>query len=237
MTLQAIQSQTKGAASSGMMHLVGLFEELQSDRQNALRFQVKELLLKFPVAARNNRQLDVSKFNILSICGLGPDEVQHSSILAWLLDENASHGKGSAFFAALASIIGLKLNDAPKGYSVYAEFAGFESITDIVVYKTGDFYISIENKINACEGDDQLNREYRDREAYANSLNISNERRIAVFLTPDGRPPVTGNPKKWVSLSYPQIASAFNSIPYPESLQKLRFFVEDWTASIRGYPQ
>jgi hypothetical protein len=220
---------------AGMMKIIGLFEGLQASRHTALRAQVRELLIAFPKLARERKPRFVPDFNIMQLCGLGPDEVQHSSILAWLLDENAGHAHGSMFFKALASLIGLRLDGEAEGYSVYAEFAGFESITDIVIYKTGDFFVSIENKINAGEGSDQLNREYRDREAYAESLNIPADRRIAVFLTPDGRKPITGNPKNWVRLSYPQIASAFDSLPYSETSQKLRFFVGDWAGSIKNY--
>lgn len=220
---------------TGMTTIIGLFEGLQASRHTSLRTQVRELLMAFPTLARERKPRFFPNFNILQLCGLGPDEVQHSSILAWLLDEKASHAHGGMFFNAFASIIGLKLDGEAEGYSVYAEFAGFESITDIVIYKQSDFYVSIENKINAGEGSDQLNREYRDREAYADSLNIPTDRRIAVFLTPDGRQPITGHPKNWVRLSYPQIASAFNSVPYSETSQKLRFLVEDWTASINNY--
>jgi hypothetical protein len=218
-----------------MTTIIGLFEDLQASRHMAFRAQVREFLMAFPKLARERKPRFFPNFNSLHLCGLGPDEVQHSSILAWLLDENAGHAHGSMFFKAFASIIGLKLDGEAEGYSVYPEFAGFESITDIVIYKPGNFYVSIENKIKAGEGSDQLNREYRDREAYAESLNIPTDRRIAVFLTPDGRQPITGNPKNWVRLSYSQIASAFNSVPYRGTSQKLRFFVEDWTASINNY--
>ena len=218
-----------------MKTIIGLFEGLQARRHAALRAEVRELLTTFPRLARERRPRFISSFNSLQLCGLGPDEVQHSSILAWLIDENANHAHGSMFFKAFASIIGLKLDGEAAGYSVYPEFAGFESITYIVIFKAGDFYISLENKIKAGEGWEQLNREYRDCAAYAESLNIPTDRRIVVFLTPDGRQPITGNPKKWVRLSYPQIASAFNSVPYRETSQKLRFFVEDWTASIKNY--
>ena len=218
-----------------MTTTIGLFEGLQASRHTIMRTQVRELLTAFPRLVRERKPRFFPNFNLLQLCGLGPDEVQHSFILAWLLDEDAGHAHGSLFFKAFASIIGLELDGEAEGYSVYPEFAGFESITDIVIYKPRNFYVSIENKINAGEGSDQLNREYRDREAYADSLNIPTDRRIAVFLTPDGRQPITGNPKKWVQLSYLQIASAFNSVPYKETSQKLRFFVEDWIASIKNY--
>jgi hypothetical protein len=232
MSPNTMQGQKQESSLIGLTTIIGLFEELQLGRQKLLRAQVKELLTNFPAVVQKSRALVAPQFNIVKMCGLGPDEVQHSFILAWLFNETASHGHGSKFFAAFASVIGLKLNDAAEGYSVYTEFHGFKSITDIVIYKASDFYVSVENKINAIEGHNQLNREYYDLERYANSLNIPADRRFAVFLTPDDRPPVTGDPKKWVTLSYAKIDAAFSAIPYKESSQKLRCFVEDWIASI-----
>lgn len=225
----------KGVTSLAQMRmLIGLFEELHSKQRRALMEQARGLLTSFPAVVRKNRIKYISSFNIVEMCGLGSDEVRHSSILAWLLDENGNHAHGSMFLKAMAPIIGLELHGDTEDYTVTAEFPGFESITDIVIYKTGDFFISIENKINANEGLDQLNREYRDRERYADSLDIPAHRRIAVFLTPDGRKPTTGNPQKWCCLSYFQIATVFNSVSFKDPSQKLPLFIEDWVASINN---
>ena len=217
-----------------MTALISLFEELQSNRRLGLQEQVEKLLTTFPIIARQSRTDFNPKFNMMELCGLSTDEVRHSAILAWLLDENGSHAHGSLFLNAFAPTIGLELTSDTVGYIVSAEFSGFESITDVVIYKAGDFFISIENKINAEEGRDQLNREYRDREKYSNSLNVPINRRIAVFLTPDGRQPKTGDPLIWRQLSYARIAEAFKVINYQETATKLRFFVEDWLASIKN---
>ena len=224
----------RSSAIQEMTTLISLVEDLRSNRRLELQEQVKKLLETFPAAARKSRVLFKPNFNMMKLCGLGADEVRHSAILAWLLDENASHAHGNLFLEAFSSVVGLELENETAGYVVSAEFPGFESITDIVVYRTSDFFISIENKINAKEGGDQLNREYRDRERYADSLNIPPNRRVSVFLTPDGRQPKTGNPHSWCQLSYSRMAEAFRTISYQNTGQKLRFFVEDWFASIKN---
>ena len=215
-----------------MLGLISSVEHRQALRRESSRQQVLALLQSFPRVRREYVTSSPPSFNLLELCGVGADERRHSAILAWLLDDTATHAQGNRFFKAFANLCGLELSKH-GAYTVRAEFPGYESIADIVIFRPGDFFISIENKLEAGEGKDQLNREHRDLQRYAEPLSIPGHRRIAIFLTPDGRKPQTGDPHRWLRLSYPQLASAFRNVAAQTGPQKLSWFVTDWIASIQ----
>jgi PD-(D/E)XK nuclease superfamily len=217
-----------------MAALISAVEALQAEKRQSLQAQVLDLLESFPRLHREHLTASPPCFNLLDLCGVGTDERRHTAILAWLLDENASHAQGTRFFKAFAALCGLEPVFPSADYAVRAEFPGFESITDIILFRAGDFFISIENKLLAAEGDDQLNREHRDLGRYAHSLGVPKSRRIAVFLTPQGREPQTGNPRQWCRLSYTRLAAAFRTAAAQSTSHKLTCFVADWLSSLEN---
>jgi len=166
-------------------------------------------------------------FNVLDVTGVGADEVQHSSIIAWLLAPYESHGCGTLFLEQFLSAAGIALPGSDlSGCRVRTEFVGHEAIIDILVYRPNDFVIYIENKTFAAEQPQQVDREYRDMILLADVVRVSLDRAFAVFLTPSGRPPVSGDPKRWRTISYRQLARQFEGIQ-PNLGGKVGFFVED----------
>jgi len=102
-------------------------------------------------------------FNALWLFGIDRDEVKQSSFLAWLLNADASHGQGDVFLRAIIDACGLDIPLADtRRYRVETEFTGAESRIDVVVYRVGSFVIYLENKVDAPEQPDQVDREFRD---------------------------------------------------------------------------
>lgn len=66
-------------------------------------------------------------------------------------------------------------------------------------------------------------------------LRIPHERQFAVFLTPDGRELVTGDPTCWQTLSYQQLGVLFEQLVPQITSDKVRFTLEDWLVVISDF--
>ena len=166
-------------------------------------------------------------FNTLSLLRVENAEEVHSGFLAWLLDATESHGCGTLFADAFVGLCGLS-PDLSDRYRVRTEFAGLESIIDVLVARDRDFLLFIENKVWSTEGVDQLAREYRDMSRLGDALRVPNDRRVAVFLTPAGLPPATAAGTPWRTLSYRDLAVAFTPLLAQVTIPKTRLIIEDW---------
>lgn len=168
-------------------------------------------------------------FNILAVLGFGADETRHTQALAWLLAEDQTHGHGNLFFRACAAALALPLEtELLTDYDVRAEFAGQEAVTDIVIYRRCGFVLAIENKVHAAEGRQQIAREQRDMDRLAEALRVPRDKCFGVFLTPDGRPPLTApEDRQWRSISHGELADAILAVRGEVRDAKLAAFVED----------
>lgn len=148
-------------------------------------------------ALENRLKREVNFFDIL---GVSETEIRHSNMLAWLLDPNQNHGLGSFMLKQLYDEIAD--NDAVrpdfKKFKVYREW---KNIDLLLVSETVKVVICIENKINAVESPDQLEkyhniieREYPGYKTYYR------------FLTLDGHE--SSQPDVWQSLDYEFIIKA-----------------------------
>lgn len=173
-------------------------------------------------------------FNTLSLLRVEDAEEVHSGFLAWLLDATESHGCGTLFGETFVRLIGLAV-DLQDRYRVRTEFAGLESIIDVLVAREHDFLIYVENKVWSTEGIDQLAREYRDMSRLGGSLRVPDDRRVAVFLTPSGLSPTTAAGTPWRTLSYRGLAEAFAPLLPDVKIIKTRLFIEDWLSIIGSW--
>ncbi len=172
-------------------------------------------------------------FNLFSVFGIQADEVIHSAFLAWLFDAQAGHGQGKAFLEGFLSACQLDRSvELPDSYRVQTEFPGCESIVDVLVFRVGVFLIYLENKIHAAEGEDQIDREFRDMRRYGRALHVPETRQYAVFLTPDGRGPTSGDPSGWISVSYGSVAAQWQKLLPQIQHEKLRAPLQDWIETI-----
>lgn len=173
-------------------------------------------------------------FNTLSLLRVENAEEVHSGFLAWLLDANESHGCGALFAETLIGLICLSV-DLRDRYRVRTEFAGLESIIDVLVARDRDFLLYIENKVWSTEGIDQLAREYRDMCRVGQALRVPESKRVAVFLTPAGLPPTTADGTPWRTLAYRDLAAAFTPLLPQVTIPKTRLVIEDWLSIIGSW--
>jgi hypothetical protein len=223
-------------------HLPSAIDRMQLfiDEFRALRLAAQEMRLTTMAGflalfaeldqRQRTRQVD---FNLFSLFEVETDEVRHSRFLAWLLDAGSGHGQGNLFLQAFAEACRLNIPpDALGRYHVRTEFSGAEAIIDILVCKAEAFLIYLENKVLASEGYDQLNRELRDMRRLGRSLQVPRARQFAIFLTPDGRAPVSGDVMHWQSISYSQLARAFEKVLPAIASAKVRDVVKDWVETV-----
>ena len=175
-------------------------------------------------------------FNVFDLLKVTTNEVCHSGVLAWLLDAESGHGQGDLFIQTFAEL--LRLNLPPRAfarYQVRTELARAESIIDVSVFQRGAFLIYLENKILAAEGIQQLEREFRDMRRLGATLHVPTDRQFAIFLTPDGRPPVSGSATRWRTVSYPEIAGAFQALLPAISSTRVKVILRDWIRTVSTF--
>lgn len=116
-------------------------------------------------SARQRHEPDESC--LLELVGLDRDEIAHSKLLAWLLDETAAHGLGERLLVELLRE-GHLLDGFPGGaFRVRREAWGSSYRADILI--DGDrFVVAIENKIDAPLQPQQLHRMLKDTRLMAN---------------------------------------------------------------------
>ncbi len=138
--------------------------------------------------ARQQRVLTTPNLSVLKVFGLRYRELRHSDALAWFLRENSEHEQGDLFLRAFLKQLSVKIPENIK-YTVDRER---HNNIDISAYAAGVFAIFIENKIRGREEEeDQFERLVESLNTFSKNNGIPEDARIAVFLTDDGRPPVT----------------------------------------------
>lgn len=144
---------------------------------------------------------------------LGTDEVRNSTILAWLINPRGDHGLGDIFLCTLLKELQrLNSNFAPNSFGSWLN-VNTESCPENdqsnrvdVELNAANFYLIIEVKINATEGERQMERYGEIAEKQA-----GNRPWAMVFLTKRGSKPTTAGiyESKVIPLSWEKIASIF----------------------------
>ncbi len=215
-----------------MVAFLGDFRALREKRRGVRLVAMKTFLHEFEEIHRRVWRTRVD-FNVFSLLGVRTDEASHSRVLAWLLDAESGHGQGDLFTQAFVDLCGLDIPAAElERYAVRTEFVGQEAIIDVMVSRRGAFLVYVENKVYAPEGPQQVDREYRDMQRHGAALGVPPARQYAIFLTPYGRAPVSGDAARWKTLSYGQLAAAFAAALPSVSSDRVRLVVEDWVKTI-----
>jgi hypothetical protein len=159
---------------------------------------------------RHSQRRLASRFNLFKALGVERREVQtHSAFLAELFRPNGAHGQGTLFLDKFLQYCskGDELNRFPRiqstdaaSWEVECEKSVPEGQLDIVVQSPeSKFLMVIENKIDAAEQKDQIGR-------YQGWLSRRREyprdRRVLIYLTPDGRRANTASNEDYFRLSY-----------------------------------
>ncbi len=152
------------------------------------------------------------RLNIWEGVDIGRSELKHCSFLTWLLDPWASHYQKKTFLTCFFKY--LRLND-------FIPFLNNDNIrvskedlttdlgrTDIKILSK-DFIVIIEAKIDAGEQDSQIDRYREIMEINRTSLGIPYEFCKIIFLTSEGRNPVSGEAE--ISISWRDIANICNN--------------------------
>jgi len=147
--------------------------------------------------------------NFLAVLGRNRLELDHSNMLAWLLDPCMRHGLGTAF---LRRFLGANCQDADVTESEMALCtiqreapAKGGGRIDLLLRGPG-FTVVVENKIDSPEAPGQCHYYY---EAFAGEPGVH-----FAFLTPAGREPTTAAEdeiKSWVAISYSDIAELLDA--------------------------
>ena len=178
------------------------------------------------------------KVNLFDVLRVSRTEIRHSNFLAWLLDPNANHFLGDKFLRVFFTEI-LKMNNssALETCKILSEdFSDFvvkreEAHIDILAYSRSlKIVLCIENKIDASEHDNQLQRYYN----YIKSK-FNEYKPYCVFLSPDGADVSKESDKEfWLSMSYKVIDAAVATLKdSEETTDDVRFILNQYYDILR----
>lgn len=218
-------------------------DKITKDEENALR----EFL-------QDEKCLDaLSKWvkdpNVFEILGITRTEIRHSKMLAWLLDPSGNHGfgnkvlKGFINYWADQGCCGFegyeKSNTTDLGFYL-KDFADAIVITEmpitdkgridlIVVSEEDKFVLTIENKTDSGEHDDQLSRyrEYVDK-------TYDDYGKAYLYLTPNEED--SSNPDEWQWMGYGSVLDIIEDAKERTGLSvKNEVIVNDYIDCLRRY--
>lgn len=149
-------------------------------------FKAVSQIVQQAKVAKEESRLRGEQFNIFKVCGIDHYELQHSAIIAELLNPHGSHGQGCLYLKQFMETYGSSINISTmdeKNIHVRREewTSDYDGRMDIYVeYDTRPFLI-IENKLYASDQSIQLKRYDRDaQQREAREYEI-------VYLTLDGK--------------------------------------------------
>jgi hypothetical protein len=135
------------------------------------------------IAARASRAKTTPHLDVLRIFGLEARELCHSRALSWFVREDAEHEQGARFANAMLGLVNLP----PVSNSNYHVLLEKPDRVDVAIYAVREFAIFIENKVYAKEQETQFGRLIDSLKAFSGARGIPPGRRVAVFLTNNGR--------------------------------------------------
>ena len=184
-------------------------------------------------ALKDERRRAGSRFNVAEAFGVDRNELAHSRFIAYLLDPTERHDLGIYFLTSFLDFLGLKFDSASwQGAWVKTEaWLDSDSRIDIYIRLGNGQIILIENKVGALEDHCQI-------ACYQDWLQCQDAPAVfphqLVFLTPEGRPPVsTRRPEEVICLSYLQLADWIFSSHQVIEAQRLRIILEQYAEICR----
>jgi hypothetical protein len=216
-----------------------LTPECPNSFQEADQKALEELLLGNDDLEHLERLLD--KFNIFEAVGAVHQELRHSDFLAYLLDPQGNHGLRDIFAKRFIQRVLTSSPDNPAGLTaIDLEVMDFDRLEierewqnmDIrLLDRMNSLVVAIENKIDACEGPEQLC-------TYWATLckHHPNDRKIAIYLTPDGDEP--RSEKRFIPFSYTRIAELLEQLTRSRASAldaDVRTLIEHYTQMLRRH--
>lgn len=185
------------------------FKEIQEQSLFVDSIALERFFHNFNIAAEPIRAAKKQGFtlNVWKAAGLGTKEVRNSPVLKWFLDCRGDHGQGNAILLMLLKLLPTRFHQyQPDNYSAIDEccpLGNLENRVDIEI-DADEFLLFIEIKINATEGQDQLQRYIDIAQAKA-----KNRDWLVVYLTRDGTLPesyLNHDSKNLVGMSWSTIS-------------------------------
>ena len=166
----------------------------------------------------------VMDLNIFEITGLGNQEIKHSNTLAWLFGDN-EHGLKYQILERFLKFTLENGNNTSKRYENLEKYLKIQeknirvfresyNIDLLLIDENNKLVITIENKVEADEGEEQLlkYRKFIDDK-------YKDFKRIYIFLTKDGHPPKDKSEQsQWLTATYKMVG---DSIEYSLKNNKL----------------
>jgi hypothetical protein len=169
----------------------------------------QELLVKAGEILREEQEKDkitACRFNVFNALGVERAELAHSRFLACLLDPKGIHAQKDLFLRAFLRDVLLEKTERLdlEESAIRTEASIEKGRLDILVTLPDRQIIIIENKVDAGEGEEQLEgyRSWLQKQPQAKSGRPHH----LVFLTPNGRPPSSCSPAEVKLVSYGSIA-------------------------------
>ena len=175
-------------------------------------------LEKFLLQNDDLEQLEslIAEFNVFETLDAVRAEIKHSNMLAWLLNPNANHGLGDQFLRLFLKYIFANNRDAIKSEVTFFDIEVFNlddieirrewsRIDLLLISETNKLVVTIENKVDTEEHDDQLKR-YFD----IVSKEFTGYRKLFVFLTPESITP--SDEENWLIFDYSTIYSILTNL-------------------------
>ena len=185
----------------------------------------------------------LKEFNLFDVLQIGHLELQHSWVIAWLLDPRGSHALGDNFLRTLltrvAAVaqerrISVPSPDSAKGWALSNVWVARERYNiDILAISDEDrLALLIENKIFGDEIPGQLRRYWETVKTTYPGL-----KPFPAFLTPDGRKPLDERDQAvYVPIDYGQVANLIQGLLRTQVStisMPVRSFLEQYIRTIR----
>jgi hypothetical protein len=226
---------------NGFLHA----EHRRNMESNVIPADFKKLLDGYRVAHQiwcEQQRTLADGFNILQVLNVTDDEERHSMALAWLLDHRlyvqGTHGQGNLGFKLFLNELqefGLREEYADtKDYWVKREAMGRDRRIDIEIAARGRFVIHIENKIQAQEGEGQLEGEWKDLQRRANELHVPGHAVHAIFLTPEGREAISKE-TRFIPVSWGKIAKVLYRFAEAAAPPDVQLFARHYAETLRQF--
>lgn len=191
-------------------------------------------------AEENQKQLDreeATRFNVFDL--IDPDENKFSDILKDLLDPNGSHGQGDMFLRLFVEKLGntFQCKDTASAKVQREVCTTFlcNQLRRMDILVEMDILLAIENKVDSPEQENQV-KDYL--EHLARSTAVSEQRYVLIYLTPDGRHPVSvaEDELRVCCWSYPrELTQWLEDCRRECKAPKIRFFISDFIDRIKSH--
>lgn len=170
-----------------------------------------------------NLQVDRAKsqghfVNVWEVAQLRRDELRNASVLAWILNPSASHGRGAAVLNSLLSLLKERHSESfplslplHGAYTVTTESCPFSDQSnriDIAI-DGDDFFIFVEVKVDASEGVGQLSR-YLDVAAQKSAASAK-ESYAVVYISRFAKPTLSAKASRLVIATWIDVAQAIRA--------------------------